>query len=792
MSIAVLTGLLLAGCPAPGPQATVATPQFSPAAGTYSSDQSITITCATGGATIHYTTDDSTPTSSSPEYTNAIPVAGGGTVMIVQAIAVKSGMNDSAVASAAYVINFNQVVTPHFSPSQGSYSSDQSVTITCATSGATIHYTTDGSTPNSSSPACIGDIPVAGNGTSMTIKAIAVKSGLSDSPVASAFYIINYSQVSTPQFSPNAGVYSADQSVTITCATSGATIHYTTDGSTPDSSSPACTGDIPVASHGTSMTIKAIAVKAGMLDSTVASAFYAINYSQVAAPQFSPAAGSYTSAQSVTIACATGGATIRYTTDGTNPSETAGTIYSSAVSVSVNCTLKAVAYKSGMLVSSIASAQYAFTGPDAPDCSVVASNLHQATVTWNTVSNATSYNLYFAQGTTVTTVGGTRIVNVTSPYTVAGLKAGRTYAFIVTAVDSYGESPASAVQTAVPLGTWNPKGIAGFSANATAYTCLAIDSHNSLYIAFFDYSNSKATVMSYNGTTWQTVGNAGFSSGIADHISLAIDSNNTPYVAYRNPDTNYEATVMKFNGTTWEPVGGAVVSAHQTEYVSLAVDSNNIPYIAYEDNACSWKATVLKPNGATWQTVGNAGFSADLSDYISFAFDSNNTPYVAYEDYGNGTKTTVMRLNGTAWQAAGSAGFSAAKAEYVSLAFDSNNTPYVAYEDYGNSNKATVMKLNGATWQPVGGAGFSAGKAEYVSLAFDSNNTPYVAYEDYGNSNKATVMKLNGTAWEVVGSAGFSTGQSQYISLAIDSNDDFYVAYSDWGNGRKATVMIYE
>ena len=47
-----------------------------------------------------------------------------------------------------------------------------------------------------------------------------------------------------------------------------------------------------------------------------------VNNNQCATPTFSPAAGTYSSAQTVTISTTTGGATIRYTTDGTTPSET--------------------------------------------------------------------------------------------------------------------------------------------------------------------------------------------------------------------------------------------------------------------------------------------------------------------------------------------------------------------------------------------------------------------------------------------------------------------------------------
>ena len=81
---------------------TVATPTFSPNGGTFTSAQNVTISCATSGATIHYTTDNSTPTASSATYSGAISVTATTTI---KAIAVKSGMQDSAVASATYTIS---------------------------------------------------------------------------------------------------------------------------------------------------------------------------------------------------------------------------------------------------------------------------------------------------------------------------------------------------------------------------------------------------------------------------------------------------------------------------------------------------------------------------------------------------------------------------------------------------------------------------------------------------------------------------------------------------------------
>ena len=101
------------------PPGAVATPTFSPPGGTFTTAQSVTISDATSGAAIHYTTNGSTPTASSPTYTGAITVSATSTI---QAIATKSGSTDSAVASAAFTIGTapagcpTQSDTPDFGP----------------------------------------------------------------------------------------------------------------------------------------------------------------------------------------------------------------------------------------------------------------------------------------------------------------------------------------------------------------------------------------------------------------------------------------------------------------------------------------------------------------------------------------------------------------------------------------------------------------------------------------------------------------------------------------------------
>lgn len=82
------------------------------------------------------------------------------------------------------------VAKPFIYPNGGTFSKSVTVYLFCSTSGATIHYTLDGSTPTASSPVYPSQgILLSGSGTK-TVKAIGTKSGLSDSPVASATFNI--------------------------------------------------------------------------------------------------------------------------------------------------------------------------------------------------------------------------------------------------------------------------------------------------------------------------------------------------------------------------------------------------------------------------------------------------------------------------------------------------------------------------------------------------------------------------------------------------------------------------
>jgi hypothetical protein len=253
---------------------TVATPTFSPAGGTYTSTQSVSLSDSTSGATIYYTTNGSTPTTSSSKYSSAISVS---STTTIEAIGVLSGDNNSSVASATYTISSGggtTVATPTFSPAGGTYTSTQSVSLSDSTSGATIYYTTNGSTPTTSSTVYSGAISVS---STTTIEAIAAKSGDTTSGVASATYTISTGgggNEPAPTFSEPTGTYSGEVHTRIKDSDANAAIYYTTNGSTPTSSStpnPDSTIEFK-----TTTTLKSIAIDNGV-SSPVTTAVYTID-----------------------------------------------------------------------------------------------------------------------------------------------------------------------------------------------------------------------------------------------------------------------------------------------------------------------------------------------------------------------------------------------------------------------------------------------------------------------------------------------------------------------------------
>ena len=163
------------------------------------------------------------------------------------------------------------------------------------------------------------------------------------------------------EFSLAEGTYEGAQEITLSCPTDQATIRYTTDGSDPSR-----TAGTPYASAITlyaDATVKAVAYREdypASSDTAVASRAYTLT-NVVAPVAFSLDSGTYEGDRELTLGCATSLAKIRYTTDGSDPSRAVGTIYASAITLSQDTTVKAVAYREDYPSSTDASSSREYT-----------------------------------------------------------------------------------------------------------------------------------------------------------------------------------------------------------------------------------------------------------------------------------------------------------------------------------------------------------------------------------------------------------------------------------------------
>jgi subtilase family serine protease len=328
----------------------VPAPTITPDGGAFSTAQSVTLSDSSTGATIYYTADGTAPTTSSMHYTAPFTVS---TTETITAFAIESNDTNSSVTSASFTIG-HSVPAPTITPDGGGFGNAQSVTITDSLSGASIYYTTDGSTPTNSSTLYTGPITVS---TSETITAIAAGSGYSNSsPVVASFTIST--TVPAPTITPDGGSYQNAQSVTLSDSLAGASIYYTTDGTTPTAGSTLYSSPITVTA---SETITAIATAFGDTNSPPASASFTI-VMLVPPPTFSPNGGTFTAPQSVTLSDTLSGATIYYTTDGSTPT-TSSSVYTTPITVSTTETINAIAVVAGLAISAPSSAVFTINPP---------------------------------------------------------------------------------------------------------------------------------------------------------------------------------------------------------------------------------------------------------------------------------------------------------------------------------------------------------------------------------------------------------------------------------------------
>ena len=324
----------------------------------------VTLT-ADSGATIYYTTDGSNPADAANTKVsvgNTVHLDGeAGSSVTIRTYASKTNFSNSAVVSYTYTIsNYDGGIFPD-RESGSIVRNGDSVHLNTDVSGAVIYYTTDGTNPTTQSSKGSTVVITGDSGSNVIVKAIAVPEGSSQVSAAATFTYQIMGKSKLPQASvPSGAVFTETGSVTLTAEAGN--IYYTLDGSTPTSGSTLYKEPISITKG---VTLKAISITDDLDQSEVATYVYSFA-NQVEAPQVSYASGELEIGTKVEFTCATEGASIYYTTNGTEPNtdeRSRLTLYTGPVEVNKAVTFKVVAVKDMMQDSRVITVGYTVREP---------------------------------------------------------------------------------------------------------------------------------------------------------------------------------------------------------------------------------------------------------------------------------------------------------------------------------------------------------------------------------------------------------------------------------------------
>ena len=422
----------------------VADPVLTPASCFFSPSTNVTIACATSGATVRYTLDGSEPTASSAEYSAPIALT---TDTTVKARAFAEGKAASDVVFATYTLGEPPAQEPDPQWEPGLYKfAEWTPLANNLLAGLTTSYTDNSLDPWNGSVVCLTDGTVSSDLDDDTV-GIGIRDGATLSWSFAApktietirltacgynhlykydkILVVSVEALQDGEWNPIGGSvafngpdsYGSDQSLYATLADD-------------------VTGLLATNATGLRITFgnpknlgkcRYAEIEASGYDSSGGPT------ETVETPAFDPAACSFFPSTNVAISCATLGATIRYTLDGTAPTASS-TQYTNPIPLSATTTVKARAYAEGMNPSAVAAATYTYVDPVQPRYDIaiaacengtletsVTNDIPAGTVVTVTATPAAGYWL-----ASVTT-NGAALAGTTFPMPAAGITLAATF-----------------------------------------------------------------------------------------------------------------------------------------------------------------------------------------------------------------------------------------------------------------------------------------------------------------------------------------------------------------------------
>ena len=683
-----------------------ATPVITPASQSFSPSVQVKITDSTSGASIYYTTNGSQPTTGSTQYTGPFTLT---TTTTVNAIAAGTGLEQSPEASATYTLS-TQVVMPTFNPPPGYYTAVQSVTISTTTPNATIYYTTDGTTPTTASTKYAGPVSV---GVTETLSAIAVASALSNSPVASGLYTfdlgvssINFANgfasggmnligsatlngsaleltdgggyeaaAAWYQVEANIETFTTDFTFQITPGTNptadGLTFAIQGNNSTAVGPSGGGLGYGPAAPGGTGGIPNSVAVKFDLYSNEGEGTDSTGLYTNGASPT-TPAVDMTSSGVNLHsgdpfhVHITYDGTTLGMTITDTTTNATFATNWTVDIQTIVGDVVSYVGFTAGTggdtAVQNIVSWTYS-TGsstspPTTPTNLTATAGNGQVGLSWSASSGATSYNVQRS-----TTSGGayTTIASpTTTSYTDTGVTNGTTYYYVVSAVNTAGQSTNSSQvsatpQLAIPPAPTNLVATAGngqvglswsASSGATSYNVQRSTTSGGAYTTIASPTTTSYTDTGVtNGTTYYYVVSAVNTAGQSANSSQVSA---TPTAFVINYGSGFTSSGLQLNGSTklngtrlrlTDGGGGEASSVFYSTPVNVQSFTTNFSF-QMTSAAADGMTFVIQNGAATALGAGGVGLGYEgIGNSVAVKFD-------IYNNAGEGTDSTGMYVDG--------------------------------------------------------------------------------------------------------------------------------------------------
>jgi hypothetical protein len=254
----------------------------------------------------------------------------------------------------------------------------------------------------------------------------------------------------------------------------------------------------------------------------------------------------------------------------------------------------------------------------------------QVTVSWTAVSGATSYNLYWSTTSGVTKANGNKISGVTSPYNHTGLINGTAYYYVVTAVNSTGESAASVAVTATPTAPIVTSVNVNVTPGTAAQGSLTPTSGTAYTFNFPATTVSQAVVVTIAATSFTLGSNDTYIQGFTISANKTISSFNVPVAISGNVGSTIPSgTVLNLamqQNSTWVDVATVTVSAAGAFNENL-LSTNLVGILA------PGSYVLYNPNGSS-TTVSNYGIALIADDGYGMPGDGGQNGLQVVQLYG--------------------------------------------------------------------------------------------------------------------------------------------------------------